>query len=993
MKKNILLIILAILFINISISYCQYTNSKIPKYLKPEYKEYYLNHSEIVNPLLNKVKWAPIPPEWAKYKPETTRLLNSEGFELINITNGNDAQSETWIAINPTNPLNIVATANDNNYLGGKGGWRMNSWYTLDGGKNWTSSPTPPNLGVYINAPTSGSMTIFDPGIAFDAEGRLVYTYGYTQILSSGTTDGDNGVFAVSSTDGGQNWYGWGKDYPISAIALSSNEPSSPFHDRYTLGCDNVSNTNYRNRFYITWQRFQSNPGISFSYSTDYGASWSSPSIIGTGSTQAPMPTVGPDGEVYVSWINNVYPDEAQAIVRKSTNGGANWGNTILAQSVYSIGTRNSQSSRFTLTDKQGIRVSSPPQIAVDCSNGNYRGYVYVVQAGRESSGGLNHIYVSRSQDGGKTWKKMIVDDNKYGNDMFFPSITVDPKTGVVAVFYYSSQNDPQNNQGVDGYISFSKDGGNTWNVLRVTPTTWYLNGPEDVMPQGDPGNIYWGDYTSITSYDGVIYPLFWMPTSPTGNYFSLDLFTAPISSNPAPVSNLKAENIFEGNSIKVKLSWTNPEFDLLKNPLGDFNVVIYRDDIPNNPIASINKSQPSEFYDANVVDGNFYTYSLKVVTSDNKRESTVSKVSILVGGALKPNPPSSFSWRPLEDGVLLSWINPSKSIDGSNIRGFDHINIYVNDTLQEAVTQSQDLAGLKASYKLNMSPKTFAKIQITAVASRNEKSEESDYTQPSIVYAGPIYTTFSENFDDVANIIPHYVENGWDVTSKVSKSAPNSIAASPKGKYQINKNYELYLPPMIVTAANQSLLFDHICLVHNTDIAQVSATKDWGNYYKGLRWYDINSSPDFIRGDLANSKWQSTAADLRPFIGDTIMLRFSLFSGPALTDEGWFIDNIHFDNSVGITEHSLESVNSIIIYPNPTSEVANVEFSLNKETNLSIEILDLLGNRLLFNDSGKIVQSQNNIQLDLKDLPSGTYYIRLNFDNQQVVKAISVMK
>lgn len=993
MYKNLLIIIFTILFINISLSYGQYSNSKIPKYLKPEYKDYYINHPEIVNPLINKVKWAPIPPEWAKYKPETTRLLNSEGFELINITNGNDAQSETWITINPKNPQNIVATANDNKYLGGYGGWRMNSWYTLDGGKTWTSSPTPPNLGVYINAPTSGSMTIFDPGIAFDAEGRLVYTYGYTQILSSGTTDGDNGVFAVSSTNGGQTWDGWGKDYPISAIALSSNEPSAPFHDRYTLGCDNVSNTQYRNRFYITWQRFQSNPGVSFSYSTDYGASWSSPSIIGTGSTQAPMPAVGPDGEVYVSWISNIYPDEAQAIVRKSTNGGQTWGNTTLAQSVYSIGKRNSQSGRFTLVDKQEIRVSSPPQIAVDCSNGPYRGYVYVVQAGRESSGGLNHIYLSRSQDGGKTWKKMIIDDNKYGNDMFFPSITVDAKTGVVAVFYYSSQNDPQNNQGVDGYLSFSKDGGNTWNVLRVTPTTWYLDKPEDVMPQGDPGNIYWGDYTSVTSYDGVIYPLFWMPTSPTGNYYSLDLFTAPISPNPAPVSNLKAENVFEGNTIKVKLTWTNPEFDLLKNPLGNFDVLIYRDDVPGNPIATINKSQPSEYFDKNVIDGNFYTYSFKVVTSDDKRESTVSKVSILVGGALKPNAPTSVSWKPLEDGVLLSWINPSKSIDGTNIRDLKQINIYVNDTLKATAPQSQDLAGLFATYKLNMLPKTFAKIQLTAVATRNEKSEESDYTQQYIVYAGPIYSTFSENFDDVNNIIPHYLENGWGITSKVSKSAPNSLAASPNGKYQINKNYELYFPPMVVTTDNQSLLFDHICLVHNTDIAQVSATKDWGNYYKGLRWYDINSSSDFIRGDLANSKWQSTAVDLRPFIGDTIMLRFSLFSGPALTDEGWFIDNVHFDNSVDVPENNIAIQNSISIYPNPTSEYAFVEFTLNKEALVSVELLDLFGNRLLINDLGKVSQSAGNVKIDLNSIPSGTYYIRLNIANQKIIKAISVIK
>ena len=149
----------------------------------------------------------------------------------------------------------------------------------------------------------------------------------------------------------------------------------------------------------------------------------------------------------------------------------------------------------------------------------------------------------------------------------------------------------------------------------------------------------------------------------------------------------------------------------------------------------------------------------------------------------------------------------------------------------------------------------------------------------------------------------------------------------------------------------------------------------------------------DFIRGDLANSKWQSTAVDLRPFIGDTIMLRFSLFSGPALTDEGWFIDNVHFDNSVDVPENNIAIENSISIYPNPTSEYAFVEFTLNKEALVSVELLDLFGNRLLINDLGKVSQSAGNVKIDLNSIPSGTYYIRLNIANQKIIKAISVIK
>jgi hypothetical protein len=988
-KKLLILIISALVFGGVN-TFSQFAKSKLPNYLKPEYKAFYLSHPEIVNPL-QMVKWKPIPPEWAKYKPEQTVLQNDAGFSLINITNGNDAQSETWIAINPKDPNNIIATANDNHYLSGYQNWRMNSWVTFDGGQTWNSSPTPPNLNVYIAPPANGGMTIFDPGIAFNTQGQAVYTYGYCQVLSSGATDGVNGVFAVSSTDGGKSWYGWGQDYPISAISLSSNESAPPFNDRYTLACDNVSNTAYKDRFYVTWQRFIANPGITFAYSTDYGASWSSPIILGTGSTQAPMPAVGPDGEVYVAWVNSIYPDEEQAIVKKTTNGGLSWNSSIMAQSVYSIGTMDSQSGRFTLVDKQGMRVSSPPQIAVDCSNKSSRGYVYVVQAGRVASGGANHIYLSRSTDGGKTWHKSQIDDNAVGNDMFFPSITVDRITGMVSVFYYSSQNDPTKNQGVDGYLAFSKDAGNSWNILRVTPSTFYIDGPEDVMPQG-PGNVYWGDYTSITSYNGVVYPLFWMPTSPTGNYFSLDLFTAPISSQPAPVKNLTAQNVINGNNIKVKLTWTNPQYDLLNNLLGDFNVQIYRNDVPGNPIATINKSNPSEYTDANVTDGTFYTYTLKVVTTDN-RVSTPTMVSILVGGALKPNVPSNLSWKPLADGVNLSWTNPSTAIDGTPVRDLKAINIYVNGKLNQTILQDNTQAGNNVTAKINMEPKTFAKVYISAVATRNGTDAESDFTDSYIVYAGSVFSTISENFDDTNNVTPHYTENGWSITNEVSYSAPNCLASSPNAKYQINTNYELYFPPLVITPENQSLIFEHICLVHNTDVAQVSVTNNWGKTFKGLAWYDVNSSSGFVRNDVANSQWAKAAVDLRPFIGDTIMLRFSLFSGPALTDEGWFIDNINFDNTVGVDENPPIVNNLIYVYPNPSSDYINVNFTLSKASSVSIEVYDLLGNKLKSMDLGYLEQNNNAAQIDIKDLPTGNYFLNLNSNGKQLIKAISIVR
>lgn len=979
MKRYFLILAFLSFGLNLDIEAQYLTKPKLPHYLHIGYKDYYLSNPHISSPLISRVRYLPTPPEWEKYKPETNRILNSEGFELINITVGNNAQSETWIAINPKNPLNLIATANDNRYLGGLDNWRMSSWYTMDGGQTWKHVPTPPNGGLYISPPQKGSMTIFDPGVAFDANGNAIYTYGFTQILD-GDLDGENGVFAVASTNGGQDWNAFGKDEPISAIALSINETPQPFHDRYSVACDNVSNTPYRNRFYVSWQRFKSRPGVVFSYSTNMGRTWTTPKLIGEGSTQAPLPAVGPDGELYIAWINNVAgTNESQAIVAKSTNGGQSFGIPVVAQKVYSVGRRHPVSGRYVLESKQNIRVSSPPQIAVDCSNKPSRGYVYVVQAGRETDGGEYRIFVSRSTNGGLTWQRFRVDNNQLGNDMFFPSITVDPITGTVAVLYYSSQNDP-NNVGVDAYLSVSNDAGLTWKQLRLTPTTWYLNSSQTVFPQQGEGNIYWGDYTSITSYNGVIYPLFWMPTASNYSFFSNDLFTAPISNNPQPVRDLVGVSIFD-SKVKVKLTWTNPTTDLMKNSLGDFNVLIYRNDNPNTPIATINKSQNPEFIDENVIDGTTYTYSLKVETID-KRTSTSVSVSVLAGGALKPLPPTNLTWRPTPNSVILSWINPSKSIDGSVIRELSKIKIYnaKNNSLIKEIDVNQTQAGLEFSTTIDLNGEKFEKIYLTAIAQRNDKTEESDKTLPIVVYQGSIRNSISENFDQ-ETIIPLFTENGWVRTTRTFQTPPNSLASTDKDRYETNVNYDLILPPLIVTESSKSLLFDHICLVHGTDVAQLSISRDFGKTWKGIRWYDISSSPNFVKGDLKNSKWAETAADLRPYLGDTILIRFELISGPVLTDVGWFIDNLRTSDVVSV-ENSVNFA-SFYVYPNPVKDKFTLNYSIKSNSWAKIDLYNLLGEQIHSFGSFFLDNSNPFLDLYLPNLNAGSYFLVISEENK----------
>ena len=996
MKKQVFFLIFGFMFLLIIETNAQYTTNNIPRYLKPDFNEYYIGNPNLPSIFTRKVVHTYVPPEVAKYVPEHTRIQTADGFELVNISPGNDAQTETWIAINPTNPQNLIATSNDNQYLGGYQGWRMSSWYSLDGGKTWTHSTTPSNVNVYIEPPTKGGMTIFDPGVAFDANGNALYTYGYCQINTGNANAEVNGVFGALSTNGGVSWDGWGSDLPATAIALSAYDMGNPFHDRFSVASDNNPNSPYKNRFYVSWQRFRVNAGVVFSYSTDNGKSWVGPTLLGTGNTQAPLPAVGPDGEVYVAWINTNYPSEAQAIVRKSTNGGQNWGPSVLAQSINSVGTLFPASGRFVLADKQHMRVSSPPQIAVDRSNKSTRGWVYVVQAGKDVPNGSYRVYVSRSTDKGQTWQSKIrVDDNSVGNDMFFPSISVDPITGMVAVLYYSSQNDPENNQGVDAYLSISRDGGNTWKVIRVTPSTAYLNSYRVVSDQtGDPlqGNLYWGDYTSVTAYDGVVYPLFWMPTLPKADYGSNDLFTAPISQKIKPVTNLTGKSLFENNQIKIQLDWVNPTTDMFNEPIGNFDILIYRNDIQTGAIATISGSSPSTFIDLDVVDGTWYSYNLFVRASDG-RESVPVSVSALAGGALKPLPPQNLTWRPKSDGFEIFWNNPEKSIDGSTIRELSGIKIILNGELVKTLTQSQSQAGAWTSDVIPMQAKTFGKVKLVTIATRNGISQESDSTDEMLVYAGPIYSQLKETFEDESNSIPRYTENGWEVTSLVSSSAPNSIATTPNGKYENNTNYTMYLAPVILGDTSNTLSFDNMSLIHRTDHGELAMSTDWGKTYKSLNWYTINSSDNFISGDPQNSQWKNEVRDMRPYVGDTVMFRFMLVSGSALVDRGWFVDNIKLDTRYDVKEDNTFDPLSVNISPNPVESIAHIKLTVNQPGNISYQLFNSIGESVISSDLGYTNNPFYNFNIETSNLMSGMYFLRIIVGSSTVTKPILISK
>ncbi|HEV2235500.1 MAG TPA: hypothetical protein VGR57_02460, partial [Ktedonobacterales bacterium] len=94
--------------------------------------------------------------------------------------------NETSIAVNPTNPLNMIGSANDYQLSVSNGGHIYETIYsrahvTFDGGKTWTTYPID-----YASYVATG-----DPAVAFDAQGNAyLATLGF--LFSQGTGGSNN---------------------------------------------------------------------------------------------------------------------------------------------------------------------------------------------------------------------------------------------------------------------------------------------------------------------------------------------------------------------------------------------------------------------------------------------------------------------------------------------------------------------------------------------------------------------------------------------------------------------------------------------------------------------------------------------------------------------------------------------------------------------------------------------------------------------------------
>src|SRR6267143_6914137 len=453
--------------------------------------------------------------------------LTGSSNQFVSLASGDDiqvstsplSQNEPSIAINPSNPQQLVAGANDQlatrDWLG--------AYTSSDGGLTWTNGLIP------MTGNLTGFQEASDPAVSFSQNGILYYSGVAFNIQRNNAVDGT--VFVSKSTDGGSSFA------LTTIVAPGSTRIGGIFNDKPYLAVDETSGL-FAGRVYVSWTKFTSaqTSDVMLAYSKNSGSSFSfslrpvSNSLLNQGS----VPVVGPDGTLYVVW-NDL--SNFQIMEAKSTDGGVSFSNPVVVSLYVPLHSSHLAHSLF--------RVNSNPTAAADDTSGN----VYV--AWTDYRNGQANVLSSRSLDGGATWSKPLkVNDDTTTSDHFFPWMTMSHL--LLSIVFYDSRLTPGNLL-IDVFYAESAHGGVSFSPnLRVTDQS------------SDPGTLnFIGDYIGIASNGTLAHPV-WTDlrnVSPT-NPVNEDIFTEGRRvDRPPVVVPVGSQTVYPGAEVRFGVKATDPDF------------------------------------------------------------------------------------------------------------------------------------------------------------------------------------------------------------------------------------------------------------------------------------------------------------------------------------------------------------------------------------------------------------------------------------------------
>jgi hypothetical protein len=425
---------------------------------------------------------------------ESRRLLSLLVGPNVNMSRLRSSQAEASIAMNPTNPTNLVAFSNTDESSTG-----VRLYVSNDAGATWTTRLIGHNDGLEVAA-------CCDTQIAFDDFGNL---FAVNIDFTGGSSDA---IKVLRSSDGGATF----------VLQATIQRSSSGSLDQPSIATGHG----------MVWVSYNNGTQIVAS-----GAAVTGLGQIGAFSTLEAAPgsnggsfgnvAIGPNGQVMVTYQNptgGTGPSTIFDNVDPDGLGPAGFGNAVTVTSTNVGG--------FDHIPPQHRRsVDAEATALYDRSGGPHNGRVYMIYTDSPTVGSAEtHNYERFSDDNGVTWSSRVrIDDATTTNSHFLPQPAVDQTNGNLAVAWYDSRNAGSADQTAQIFATVSTDGGLTFEpnvqVSVGTSNSQLANSSTD-----------YGDYMTMEFRNNVFYPV-WSDNSTAlgGNpdLPNLDIATARVTVQP----------------------------------------------------------------------------------------------------------------------------------------------------------------------------------------------------------------------------------------------------------------------------------------------------------------------------------------------------------------------------------------------------------------------------------------------------------------------------
>ena len=369
---------------------------------------------------------------------------------------------EPSIAINPVNTNNMVV------------GSVLDYVHTSnDSGKTWQTQQLKSKYGVWG-----------DPTLLCDFKGNFYYFHlsdpEGTNWKSKKILDR---IVVQKSSDNGKTW--------SKGTGIGLNAPKQ--QDKQGA----VINPKQNNQLYTAWTEFDKYSSnnkndksrILFSKSINSGKTWSKPIQISNQEGNCLDNDLTPEGTTLASDGNNLYMSWAynsKIWFAKSTDNGNNWSKEIAIAN---------QPNGWKYNIKNLARCNGFPVISIDQSNSKHKGTVYINWSTQINETQTN-IFISKSLNKGITWSTpKIVNTNKKTAHHFFNWMCNDTKTGYIYIVYYKEVK-PKSSL-IEVHLSVSKNGAKSFKDFTISKQSF-----------NPKGATFFGDYNSITAYNGIIRPV-----------------------------------------------------------------------------------------------------------------------------------------------------------------------------------------------------------------------------------------------------------------------------------------------------------------------------------------------------------------------------------------------------------------------------------------------------------------------------------------------------